>query len=518
MTDSQKSPAEDVGLHRLKRPGSVMSRTAYGTGWVIGWRLATRALGLISTLVLVRLLAPSDFGIVTLAMSFVSGLNQISELGTENAIIRADTHDRTLYDTGFTINVIRGTFVALMLLLLAVPASHFFHSPHFKQVVMVAAAVSFLNGFENIGIVDFRRFIAFDQEFRLKIIPRIVSVATAITLAFVLRDFWALIIAILVNQVLTLILSYWMHPYRPRFTLAAWKNIASYSTMLWVNNLAGLLNNLGTRSLIGKLSGIGAVGIYEVGLEIASLPSTELVGPLTRSAFAGFAEIRKSGNSGAEMLVRIVGIMTLITLPAGVGLSLIATPLVEVAFGHQWIGAIPILQILGVALALTTFSQVSSTVFAVHAWLKAMIKINVALAVIQLSLLIALLPSHGLLGAAIAIAITQVAAQAVFFYVAIRRLEIRIREIILQIWRSVLACTIMVVTLVAFGRGWTSPTLVSASSASVGLQLAETVLLGAAIYVASVSLLWLLTGRPRGPESDLLAQILQIFKRPRSAS
>ncbi|AOU98519.1 lipopolysaccharide biosynthesis protein [Acidihalobacter yilgarnensis] len=517
MTDTRDSAEEDVGLHSLKRPGSVMSRTAYGTGWVIGWRLATRALGLLSTLVLVRLLAPSDFGIVALAMSFVSGLNQISELGTENAIIRADKHDRALYDTGFTINVLRGTFVAIMLLLLAVPASHFFHSPHFKEVVMVAAAVSFLNGFENIGIVDFRRFIAFGQEFRLKIIPRIVSVATAITLAFLLRDFWALIIAILVNQFLTLILSYRMHPYRPRFTLSAWQRIAAYSTMLWLNNLTGLLGNLGTKSMIGKLSGIGAVGIFEVGMEIASLPSTELVGPLTRSAFAGFAEIRKSGNNGAEMLVRIVGIMTLITLPAGVGLSLIATPLVEVAFGHQWIGAIPILQILGVALALTTFSHVSGTVFAVHSWMKAMIKINVTLAVVQLLLLAVLLPSHGLLGAAIAIAITQIAAQVVFFYVAIKRLDIRISEIILQIWRSVLACIIMIVTLVALGRGWTSPTLLPTSSASVGLQLAETVLLGAAVYAGSVSILWLLTGRPRGPESDLLAQISSLFKRSRSA-
>lgn len=516
MTDPLASPERDVGLHSLRRPGSVMSRTAHGTGWVIGWRLATRALGLISTLVLVRLLAPSDFGIVTLTMSFAHSLSALSEFGIENAIIRADKHDRALYDTGFTINVLRGTFVAFMLLVLAIPAAHFFHSPHLTELMMVAAAGMFFGGFENIGIVDFKRFIAFDQEFRLKIIPRVVSVATAISLAFLLRNFWALIIAILVNQSLGLVMSYWIHPYRPRFTLSAWRRIASYSMMLWFISLAGLLRVLGTNSLIGKLATMGAVGIFGVGREIAGLPTAELVGPLTRAAFAGFAEIRKDGNDGAEMLMRMVGIMILITLPAGVGLSLIARPLVEIALGNKWIEAIPILQILGISLSLTTFGRVVSTLFSVHAWLKPLIIINILRAFGQFLLLALLLPNHGLVGAAIAVAIVEIAAQIVFIYVAIRRLNIHLSQLVMQIWRSVLACAVMAAILTALGRGWAIPTLLPTPTVSMGLRLAETVLLGGTIYAGSVSLLWLLTGRTQGPESDFLGQLSNLLKRFRS--
>jgi len=501
---------EDAGLHSLARPGSVLERTARGAGWIIFWRFANRALGLISTLILVRLLSPSDFGIVALAMSFVQGLTQFTELGTDAAIIRADMPDRALYDTGFTINVLRGLLVAAIILLIAAPAARFFHSPHFTAVVMVAAGVSVLGGFENIGVVDFRRFIAFEKEFRLKLIPRLISVATAVLLAFALRDFWALIIAIVVNESVTVWLTYAMHPYRPRFTLSAWHRIASYSTLLWMANIVSVLQGVMTNTVIGRLANIGAVGVYGVGAEIAALPSSELSGPLSRAAFSGFAELRKTEDGGAAMLVRMVGIMLLITLPAGTGLSLVADPLVRLAFGTRWLSAVPVLQVLGIAQALTIFGLASEAVFAVHAWLKALLKLSITLTLIQFVLLIVLVPRYGLPGAAIAGAISVTLSQIVYFAVIVRRLNIGIGAIVRQCWRSVVAAAIMVAILVALGLGW------SAAPNAAGIRLVEASGLGAVIYVAALLGLWILAGRPDGPERDLLKQLQRIRPLPGS--
>ena len=102
------SDFEDAGLHSLARSGTILERTVRGAGWVIGWRMVTRGLGLVSTLILVRLLAPADFGAVALVMTIAQGLDQISSVGVEQAIIRADRPTRKLYDTAFTINVMRG--------------------------------------------------------------------------------------------------------------------------------------------------------------------------------------------------------------------------------------------------------------------------------------------------------------------------------------------------------------------------------------------------------------------------
>src|SRR6185312_14304732 len=90
---------------------SVLARTIRGAGWVIAWRLGVRALGLISTLILVRLLAPADFGLLALAASFAQTVDGMMTLGTEEAVIRQPAPDRNVYDTAWTMNVIRGLAV-----------------------------------------------------------------------------------------------------------------------------------------------------------------------------------------------------------------------------------------------------------------------------------------------------------------------------------------------------------------------------------------------------------------------
>jgi O-antigen/teichoic acid export membrane protein len=494
------SPSSDAGLASLAGKGSILSRTARGAGWVVGWRFSTRFIGLFSTLILVRLLTPADFGIVALATSFAQGFSQLCEAGVEAAIIRDTNPDRALYDTGFTINLIRGLGVALVLLIAAFPIAVIFHNPHLAPVLLAVAAISAIGSMENIGVVDFRRFIAFDREFILKIIPRIAQTAIAITLSLLFRSYWALIVALLVNQTLTTLMTYRLHPYRPRLSLVAWRRIAHYSAWTWVNNLVNLLNSNGTNFIIGKVFGVGAVGIYGLGNEIAGLPNTELVGPLCRAAFSGFAEARAGGDNGASLLLRLLALMMIIALPAGLGLSLTAYPIVQLGFGKNWIGAVPLLQIIGVANALSIFSMISGVVFRVQAWMKALFKLAVALTLLRLGLIILLMPHYGLRGAAIAIAITDIIDQLAFLAVTIHRLELSLATLFARVWRSLAAAAIMTALLVALHLGWSDH---PGTNHQQAVRLGLAILIGVTSYSATVGILWFLAGRPDGGERDL---------------
>ena len=85
--------------------------------------MATRLLGLVSTLALVRLLAPGDFGLVALAAAFAVALDICLSLGVEEQIIRAERPTRQLYDTAFTMNLLRGMAVGALMALAAGPAA-----------------------------------------------------------------------------------------------------------------------------------------------------------------------------------------------------------------------------------------------------------------------------------------------------------------------------------------------------------------------------------------------------------
>ncbi len=192
--------------------GSLLARTAKATGWMIVWRLVTRVLGLGSTLVLVRLLLPSDFGLVALGTSFAQAIDALSIIGVDDALIREKHPDRAIYNTAFTMNAIRNLFTALLIAATAVPVGAFFNEPRLAHILFALALATAAEAFENVGIIDFRRDLTFDKEFKLRLVPRLAAIVTTITLAVLLRTYWALVAGILVGRVLRVGMSDVMQP------------------------------------------------------------------------------------------------------------------------------------------------------------------------------------------------------------------------------------------------------------------------------------------------------------------
>lgn len=510
---TQPAPAEaaaDAGLHSLAGSGSILARTARGAGWVIGWRMTTRLLGVFSTLMLVRLLTPNDFGIVALAMSFFQGINSLSEVGVEEAIVRTDNPTRDVYDSGFTINVIRAVATSLIMIAVAVPLAHYFGNEDLVNVIYVLGGIWALSGFENIGTVDFRRFLAFNMEFKIKILPRLISIGVAVPAAFYWHSYWALVGAIGVSQILTVILSYTMHPYRPRFSMAGMRPIISFSAWMWVNSLIGLVGGRVTTVFIGRLFSTAGVGIYGVGVEVATLASAEIVAPLCRALFSGFAAARKGGDNGAETLLRVLSLMTLVTFPMSMGLSLVAYPIIKIGFGPEWLGAVPVVQILGVATTLTLFGSVSAMLFAAHAWLQMMAWMNALNTVLRVALVAILVPRYGLVGAAWAAAIIDATEQLMYLGMAIRRLKISVWVMLARTARPIIAVAVMAAVLAWLHLGWA---VWAGDTRALSIHLAYAVGLGAVVYGVTLVVLWLAAGCPEGAETDALLMANRILKR-----
>src|SRR3954447_6711104 len=204
---------------------SILEKTARGAGWVVAWRMITRTLGLFSTLILVRLLAPSDFGLVALGSSFSVAIEAFSWIGLEEGVIRHKQPSPALYDTAFTLAILRGAVVGAVIAAAAYPGALFFEERRLVWVIAALGFTAFIEGFINVGTVEFRRDFSFQNEFRLFLLPRVLSVITAVSLAAVYRSYWALIAGIVSNQALRVVFSYTMHPYRPRLRLVAWRDL-----------------------------------------------------------------------------------------------------------------------------------------------------------------------------------------------------------------------------------------------------------------------------------------------------
>src|SRR5688572_707114 len=123
---------------------------AKGAAWMVVAKLTERSLGLISTLVLARLLVPADFGLVAMAMSVIALIELATAFGFELALIQRQNPTKEHYDTAWTLNVTLGTSSALVTAALAYPAALFFDEPRLVLVMVALAGSWAIQSFENI--------------------------------------------------------------------------------------------------------------------------------------------------------------------------------------------------------------------------------------------------------------------------------------------------------------------------------------------------------------------------------
>ncbi len=492
------------------RTGALLKKTAGGAGWTIGWRAATRALGFLSTLVLARILAPADFGLIALAMSFARAIDIFSDLGVQDALVRAGAASRATYDAAFTINALRGLATAVAIAVSAGPFARFFHDPRLFYVVLALAVAVLLDALENVGVADFRRHFAFHREFQLSILPRIAQVIVTVALALAWANYWALVAGILTARVLQNVASYAMHPYRPRLSLTAWREIVGFSVWTWLVGMARMIQSRGVTMIVGGILDPARLGVFTVGSEIATLPETELIGPLGRACFAGFAAARRSGLGVAETYLRITSSTLVIAMPASIGISSIAAPLVRVAIGAKWIEATPLVEILALAGVFAVMDRISGTLLSAFAYLRPLFWNVLAMTAVQFALLVLLVWHAGLVGAAIASALAVLIQQTVLSVLVFRRFAIRPLDLLSRVWRCLIAAAVMAAFLAFSGLGWTQ------DEPALGACLRQLFVAsgsGAFVYMIVLLGLWLASGRPRGPEMDVLDLLRQAVSR-----
>ncbi|MCR0985117.1 oligosaccharide flippase family protein [Roseomonas populi] len=492
--------------------GGILAATARGAGWVMAWRMMTRLLGLVSTLILVRLLPPGDFGLVALATAFALALDVCVSIGVEDQIVRSHDPRPALYDTAFTLNLLRCLLLAVLIAVAAWPAAGFFGEPRLAPVLLALSVSAAATGLTNVGIADFRRHLSFEKEFQLQFLPRVAGIVVTVVGAWLLASHWALVLGILVNRLGLVVASHLLHPYRPRLSLTAWRELAGVSVWSWANSLATVVRDRADSLVIGRVLGPTRLGVYAAGAEVAVLPTTEMVDPICRACMPGFAAALRHGDPVVleDAYLRIVALTALLTIPAGFGISLVAGPVVALAFGPAWIEAVPVIQILGVACTLTLFGGISAAMLNARAALRTLLGITVAAAAVRVVLLVLLTRSHGLFGAGMAVGLAVVAEHLLLVGSGLRALRIPPLRFLAQLRRPALATATMAVALWWVGLGWAPPP--PSAAAAVPLLLAGAGL-GAGIFVAVLTTSWLAAGRPAGAEADMAALVRRIVGR-----
>lgn len=489
-----------------------------GATTLLASSLFRQVLGMITLIVTARLLTPTDFGIAAYFLVATAFLEMIQRQ-IAIVLIRVDEVTPEHLRTVLTFQIIVG----------AVAAAFFFSTrqflvllglPELSELAFVLCLLSFVIAFKSPRFVLFERDLNFIYAAGEETVSRVVYSVIAVSLAWIWRDYWAIIAASFGAMLTRSIWTFGLAPMTIRPSLTRWHDCLSFSIWSTGAQIAQFFSKNMPQLIIGATLGYSEAGIFRLGNRLSTLVTTQLFAPLQRVFYPGLAEISRNTDRKDEAFTRLNEFLLAIVLPISIGMALVANHIVIVVIGWKWLAAVQVIWILAPLKALETLQENVRSAAYVEGSTRVLFVRNVfLLAFVCLSMSVGV--QFGFSGALVAAAISSVAAILTTLAVAKRFGTQSFLDPLTVGWRSFVSTLTMIAAVLLVGGAMGNPDHIGwAFDTSDDLPLlryrfATKVLVGATVYVGTHYLLWNMVKRPAGVESLFLGLVKNAFGRPK---
>jgi lipopolysaccharide exporter len=347
---------------------------------------------------------------------------------------------------------------------------------------MLALGLSVLmSGLTNPRRIMLQRDLIFWPEFILSVSQKFTGFVAAVTIAMIYHTYWALVIGTLVTQATNVIVSYLVLPFRPRITFRHVREFFSFSAWLTAGQIVNTLNWRFDYLLAGKMLGGTALGYYSVGSNLAMMPTREATAPLTQTIYPGFSSIRDDPWRLAAAYQRAQALVAAVALPAGIGVAVVADPLVRLTLGEKWVPIVFIIQSLASVFALQTLGSLVQPLGMAKGETRVLFIRDTQMLFVRVPVMIAGLMLYGLQGAILGRVFTGLFSALVNMFLVQRFTGVTVLK---QLSANVRALTS--IALMAAGVSLASSHMAhTTDTVTLALQLAILVALGGLLYCGS---------------------------------
>jgi PST family polysaccharide transporter len=408
---------------------SLGTRTMRGMFWAYGAYVGGRSVVLVSTAILARLLTPADFGVVALALVFMTFMETVQDLGlTQALIVSSPAEEPARAQTTFMWTVAIGAVLALVISGLGPLVAQFFGHASLRAIIPVLALSFFV---ESLGATH-------DSLARKRLDYRIRTVAegadvltrgtTGIVLALAGFGAWSLVLGYLVGTIARTVTLWILVPFRPRlrFTGEHLGSLARLGGMLTLVDVGSAFARNLDYLFIGRVLSAASLGLYTIGFRLPELLIMNVSVVAANVLFPAYSALAKERmQSGFLLSLRY---LAAIVFPVGVGLALLAHPFVLALFGSRWHQSIGVTHVLVAYAVLSTLNIPAGTIYKVSGRTRILLAVQVPyLIVLFVSLL--LFAHRGIIAVAICMTACQAAGALVSITIAAKILAVPHRRI-----------------------------------------------------------------------------------------
>jgi len=343
----------------------LISKIVSGGLWSFCLRIASRGMGLTRTLILARLLFPEDFGQIGIVMTIFTLLDCVTQFGFSQALIQRKGHDADYLDTIWTASLLRSVVLFLVVTGLAPSVAVFFQIDGLTDLMRVVAVSILLNGLTNVGVVLFQKDLNFRKNFVLESIPSFVDLVVSLSLAWYLRNVWALVWGGMAFNLSRLLLSFLLHPYRPAFRIdrAKFNELFQFGKWILLSGVVVTVITQGDSVFVGKVFGATALGYYQMAFMISNVLATEITNTVSQVIFPSYTQIREDRQRLKEAFFRVFQFIVVICFPLSAGIYILSAEFSQLFLGEKWNPAVPLIQIMSLLCGLRAFGGTAVALF-----------------------------------------------------------------------------------------------------------------------------------------------------------
>ncbi|WP_448547392.1 lipopolysaccharide biosynthesis protein [Thalassotalea fusca] len=326
----------------------LKKQTLKGIAFLGAGKSAGRIISFINTLILARILAPEDYGLMAMAMVVVGFVRFFNDVGFGSAIIQRKSTSQEQLSGVFFLSLLISSTLFVLCYYFAPQAAEFYENDEITSILQVIAVTFIFGAFRSVPEA------LLVKEMRFKLLSGIeflsILIQCIVTLLFALWEYktwslvWGLIAASLFKTSVTVILCQWLPSLNTNikgaFSLLRFGLTVTYSRLTWyMYTNAQVL-------ILGKVVGDKQTGIFSMAQTLADLPTAHITNLVIQVASPLFSKLQDNLSGMNHALLKLTAGLSLITFPVLAGMMLTAEELVPILLGEQWYEAVIPMQLL----------------------------------------------------------------------------------------------------------------------------------------------------------------------------
>lgn len=322
--------------------------------WKFLERIGTQGVQFIVSIVLARLLLPSDYGAITMITVFIAVSNTFVQSGFSTSLIQKKDADELDFSSVFYASLGIALILYIILFLTAPMIANFYEMPVIKDVLRILSLTLFIGAINSVQNAKISKEMKFKKLFISSLGAIFCSGVVGIFLAYKGYGVWALVAQQVVNQVASTIILWFTSGWRPKwmFSFKRLKGLISYGWKILCSGLIDTVYQNAYNLVVGKVFNSETLGLYNKGEQFPKLISVNVDGAIGSVMLPAYAKEQEKREKVKKMVRRAIVTSALIIFPMMAGLAAVADSVVEILLTSKWSGCVIFMQIMCFVYAL----------------------------------------------------------------------------------------------------------------------------------------------------------------------